>query len=245
MKIKLSSLVLTSMQYIVTLFFLLFTSCSIIGHQNRPVSSDIYLASSSYKNNYYEVFQYRKKGDLNNIEWSIFKNKSNNLYNLTLRYLISPDNKGLLKSFEEQISTHKQILGHIFKRFEMSKITTVRFGTLKEMNPTMRWNCLIAKAASKNKDWLDYRRQYPNHKSKKSSNRILLEIINQDKNILRGFKEIFKPHYRLKLVSVEKVFTYKKNDLASCFEKFSISARQRLIGDAGVFTFSLERQTPR
>lgn len=80
------------------------------------------------------------------------------------------------------------------------------------MQPDGSWNLIVAQAAEKSSDYHDFRKNYPNHASKKSSNDILVDLVKQTQPHA-PFKEMLaKLGLNFELQSVEKVFNSKNQN---------------------------------
>ena len=99
---------------------------------------------------------------------------------------------------------------------------------------------MVAKAAAGNSDWDDWTKNYPKHKSKKSSNTILVEQL-QKLQILEPFYRLFNEFgVAIKLEGVEKVFAQKKSKLKFKDHLKGVTYPRRIMYDAGVFYFKSE-----
>lgn len=233
------------MKFFSITLLLILNSCAL---HKKPVvkkqveTHEVYLVDQDTENIYSNSYEYRLKNDPCFIQWNVYQSKSKGTYGLNLRYYTPFNKERTCINFQEQVNSHKKILSYIFSKYEISKFTSLRTSSLRAINPSRSWNKEISKLASLNADWLDYTKNYPNHKSKKSSNVILVEIIQSNMSILDELQSLLSPHFKLELKSVEKVFAYRKKALPYDIQNNQISANQRLITDAGVYYFKLIKQ---
>lgn len=228
------------MKFIYLLLLVFSSSCANHSPSDQTKEkSKVYLHKPDRDNKFSGVYQYRLKDDKCNIQWSVYHKKESDKLSLSLIYhsLFLEERK--CKSFSKQIDSHKEILAYIFKKHSLDKFKSLTIPSIRKINPTKEWNQRIAEVSSKNKEWLDYTRNYPNHKSRKSSNILLVETINNNELILSEFRQLFLPHLSLELKSVEKVFAYRNKDLIRPVKDRSVGMKQRLMTDAGIFYFKL------
>lgn len=171
------------------------------------------------------------------ITWQVGgDNKVNKPYYLRLRY---GNIKNECPDFKEQKIIHRHILNTIFSQHNKQRFGTLSTGSLYLIEPTYRLNVRIAEHATKNVDWLDYTKNYPHHKSKKSSNDIFVEVAGQA-NACEEIIGLFAEYgFRLKLKFVEKVFAQHLEKLPFK-EKLKVKQfNRRIMYDAGTLDFEL------
>ena len=118
---------------------------------------------------------------------------------------------------------HSEIIERILKDHPASTIKSLSTGGLKSLNPDGSWNLIIAKAAQESKEFQEYRRHYPNHKSKKSDNDIMVDLLLQTQAHGEFKNMLGKHNLKFEIHSVEKVF-YTETEQGD-----------RVIDDAGMF----------
>lgn len=164
------------------------------------------------------------------LEYRFFEVK-NKYHFMSLRYL-----SACTLSFEKQKKIHRRVLKRANIDWDFKKIKNFNSSSLHSIEPSLNWNKEIILAALKSKDVLDYKKNYPNHKSKKGINTILIETINNT-NSLTSFLSLYKEFgLNFILTSCEKVFQMDRN-LASKY-KIDIGDFKTVIYDAGVLNFS-------
>lgn len=164
------------------------------------------------------------------LSWQVTKSKTKDKKNIFLSLQSFHEPKCTM-NFDELKPTHKMILKSILATYPIDTISGIRTPGLKSLNYSGEWNIEVAKASLSSKEWQDFRKYYPHHKSKKSSNEIFIDLVKQtdaDKN----FKVLFKEFgIELEMANVEKVFTGK---LPPHF------ARERVIYDTGVIEWNIK-----
>lgn len=109
--------------------------------------------------------------------------------------------------FPEAAKNHEKVLKRILKDYSPADIKFMLTGGLSTLQPDGSWNLIVAKEADKSAEYQDFRKNYPNHKSKRSSNDILVDIIRHTQ-AHKPFKDMFKKfNLKFELESVEKVFS--------------------------------------
>ncbi len=112
------------------------------------------------------------------------------------------------KSFDQLKPLHLAILAKLFKDFPPSMVKGVWTGGLRTLNRNSEWNEKIIRASLLMPEWQDYRKNYPHHKSKLSSNDMLVMLMKQEAPHVE-FKQLFLGYgLNLEISSVEKVFTH-------------------------------------
>lgn len=138
------------------------------------------------------------------------------------RSLYLMDRSSCKLSFSESQKLHEKVLRRVLKDYPASSIKGIRTGGLRSLQPDGSWNSIVAKAASGNSEYQDYRKNYPNHASKKSSNDIFIDLIKQTKVSAPFQKMLEDLNLGVELESVEKVFNGKDEN------------NKTVINDAGV-----------
>lgn len=142
-------------------------------------------------------------------------------------------------SFSSLIPYHKMILDSIFVRWSPSRFKSISYSSFKHGN-NCSWNIPIALLSAKSKKYAEYRKLYPN--TRYNINALFVEFANQT-DAYKELKDLFLNYeLKLRLKSVEKVFTPKVKDLQNCkeIEEAGLSSNQRLIWDIGISYFTLE-----
>jgi hypothetical protein len=218
------------MKNLTLLFIFVLVSCSetplpvVKNEQTKEVA--VYLDYKDNKNIFTISERYRLKGDKCNIAWTVITSKESQNVGLVLRYMHYLANDKGCKNFSSQIEVHQKILAKIFTKYDTSKFTWVRTEGMRTLNPSGEWNEKMKKLSAKNIEWIDFTRNYPNHKSQKSSNSLLKEELINNFHIIKEFTDIFLPTFSLEISSVEKVFTEKVN-------------KQSVFYDAGIFNYKV------
>ncbi len=146
-------------------------------------------------------------------------------------------------NFKKQVGFHKMIFIEVFKKFKKEKLKYIYTSGFRQFSPDETWSLELAKRSLSSSDWTDYKRNYPNHKSQKSTNKILIELSNQNPSVYSELQGLFKGYgLDIKLIEVEKVFTpklsaWKHNKLLT-----GIPRNTRIITDSGSMVFSVSHQ---
>jgi hypothetical protein len=112
-------------------------------------------------------------------------------------------------TFSQADRLHEKVILRVLNDYSPSTIKTISTNGLRSLQPDGSWNLIVANAAEQSADYQDYRKNYPKHKSQKSSNGILVDLIHQTQ-VLAPFKEMLaKMNLNFELESVEKVFQSK------------------------------------
>lgn len=191
---------------------------------------DIVVQSSGSPNVNYRSISYTANLLKCPITYEISKVKDKYIY-ARLRYL-----KGCSLPFKLQRKTHLRILKRASNDWEIKNINSISTPSIHTINPDYSWNKEIMDAAKLNDEYLDFKKNYPNHKSRKSSNAILIELINE--------RNVFEPYTNMlselgiifKLTHSEKVF--QMNRVSAKKLRYELDGHKTLIYDAGNFTFS-------
>lgn len=153
-----------------------------------------------------------------------------------MRYL-----NGCKKNFQDQLPVHRRILKRAKQDWNFQSINTLNTDGARVIDPSLSWVKKIISKAMESEDVLDYKKNYPNHKSKKSINTILIEIINES----NAFEELLSLYREFKLnfkvVSCEKVF--QMNNKRAKELGIGIGKNKSIIYDAGTYSFSHMKET--
>lgn len=138
-----------------------------------------------------------------------------------------------------QIPFHKKILDKIVRDYPNKNIVSFGFGSLEYLDQTGDTSRNIILSMISNKDYEDYRQNYPEHESKKHINTIFEEHLFEHK-ILKDLDDVFASvHLKLVLLDVEKVFTLKAD---KALEQFKVKLPiKHLIYDAGRYSFTVQK----
>lgn len=113
------------------------------------------------------------------------------------------------RPFQDLCSLHEVVLKRVLQDYPAATISSLGTSGLKSLQPDGSWNDVIAKASSESPEWQDFRKNYPNHTSKLSSNQILVNLIHTKRPHL-PFKEMLqKVGLNFEIEGVEKVFNAK------------------------------------
>jgi len=182
------------------------------------------------------------KGDCS-IIWEVEVAREDGPKKLTLRTRY-PSGVKCKSTFAEQLPLHRQVLGEIFKDWNKSQFRMLFLQPFERLEPAYTWNIRIAMASANSSDWKDRCKNYPKHKSGKSSNEIFVEIANQV-NACKELADLFEEFdLKIKLDSVEKVFAQKAKELPFYQELKlqGLEVNPSLIYDAGMNYFSISRK---
>jgi hypothetical protein len=114
-------------------------------------------------------------------------------------------------AFAQAAPLYEKVLGRVLKDYAPSTIKSLHTSSLKTLQPDGSWNLIVAKAAEQSADYQDFRKNYPKHKSQKSSNGIFVDLVHQTQ-VHAPFKEMLaKMNLNFELETVEKVFQ-SRND---------------------------------
>jgi hypothetical protein len=126
------------------------------------------------------------------------------------------------RPFQELCGLHEVVLKRVLQDYPPTTISSLGTSGLKSLQPDGSWNDVIAKASNESLEWQDFRKNYPNHKSKLSSNQIMVNLIQTERPHL-PFKEMLqKVGLNFEIEGVEKVFNGKNEQ------------GQTIINDAGM-----------
>lgn len=215
------------MKYLVVLFFLLqllTLGCTPKTELEKPAEKEVLVKPSPYNSigsdrleTNYEVEEENCK-----IAWQIISLSKDKKIEAHLIHRTVCD-----RNFDAIIFLHNRVLSRLLKDYPAAVIKSLATGGLKSIQQDGSWNDIVANAASVSKDYLDYRKNYPNHKSKKSINDIFVDLVLQTQPHA-PFKKMLASHgLKFELAGVEKVFNSK------------MSSGETLIDDAGMFSWKL------
>jgi hypothetical protein len=140
------------------------------------------------------------------------------------------------RNFKDQLPVHRRILKRANQDWDFKVINSFRTSGMRSIDPSLTWSKKIISKALKSEDVLDYKKNYPNHKSKKSSNAILVELINET-NAFDEFLSLYREfNMKFKIVGCEKVFQLDRTRALKL--KVDIGDHKSIIYDAGTYSFS-------
>ena len=147
--------------------------------------------------------------------------------------------QGCKLPFEMQKTIHINLLKRASKDWNFKELSSVGTSSLGTIEPNQDWIKKVMQLALKDKDVLDYKKNYPKHNSKLSSNSILVNLIKEH-GILDPFISVFKTvGVDLKLEGCEKVFQMQANQAKEL--GVDISPHKMMIYDAGTFYFKKQK----
>ena len=173
--------------------------------------------------------------------WEVHKLKDKAEYMLRTR---QPGSSSCELSFEQQAPIHRAILKKVFTQWKPSQFNSMMTSGLRSLQPDGEWSAQVALRSHQSSDWQDYRKNYPNHKSGKSTNSLLVELAN-DPPVYKGLIDLFAEFgIKVQLSEVEKVFAQPAKKL-DFFDKVKgqVPDDARLIYDAGAFWYRLSPQS--
>jgi hypothetical protein len=192
------------MNKLILLFILLLAACT---PKTLPVAEpSVKVETASYPNTKRVETNYTlSQGDCN-ISWQTTAEKEADTLKV---YLINRTQ--CVRPFQELCGLHEVVLKRVLQDYPPATISSMWTSGLKSLQPDGSWNDVIAKASEESPEWQDFRKNYPNHKSKLSSNRILVRLLLAKQPHL-PFKEMLqKMGLHFEIESVEKVFNTKNN----------------------------------
>lgn len=225
------------MKLIILIFFL--TSCSTSPVTAPAIHSPVKVTENELLKdgpNYDRSYSLSDKEC--HITWMPSGARNGSSYNLSLRY--RPGSK--CPSFKKQLPLHHEILSNVFKDQEKLLLQNLLTGSFYHLEPTFTWNVPIAALASRNPEWEDYTRNYPRHSGRRSINDLFVELVNNS-NAYKELKELFELFgKKIELVSVEKVFAQKMNELPFKEQLAAQGVRYKrsLMYDAGMLVFRVQ-----
>ena len=180
---------------------LILSACS--GKDVPEVKKQVELVNSEYS---VKLTRYSLPVENCVVTWEANRTPDKALRNISIQYRAPYP---CTKSFEELRPAHQRILKTLFLDHPADHIKGMHTGGLASLQPNGSWNKVIAEAATKSEDYLDFRKNYPKHASKKSSNDILVDLLHQERpyapftNLLADFG------FQVEVEGVEKVFNSK------------------------------------
>lgn len=217
------------------LLFLFFTSCT-----SKPVTkleipkSSLVRTKNVLQGDYAEFMErFVARNEMCEITWEITKLKSVEKRNIFLRFH-GHGEQVCHQSFSELRSTHELILQTILTDYPADTIKSLVTSSLQTMNPEGSWNFQIAEAGLVSLDWADFRKNYPKNKSKKTSNKIFVDLLLST-DAHKEFKTLLWDHHlSFEVFRVEKVFS-EVLDQRSFGKQIPESIKgRRVIYDAGM-----------
>lgn len=184
------------------LFILILSACT---PKTPPVAESLVkVETSSYPNTHrVETVYTHTQGDCV-VSWQTITDTEGNNLKVYLR-----NRTQCTRPFQELCGLHEVVLKRVLQDYPVATITSLGTSGLKTLQPDGSWNDVIAKASSESLEWQDFRKNYPNHKSKLSSNQILVNLLHAKQPHL-PFKEMLqKVGLNFEIEGVEKVFNAK------------------------------------
>jgi hypothetical protein len=195
------------------------------------------LSDSTNEGNKKQISYLMKSANCN-IQWLFTKGHNNSENEISIR-LSYPQSSKCNLNFKEQVKLHKKILSRAFKDWNKKLITSISTSSFNTINPSSEWNIRIVNAGVVNKILSEYKKNYPEHKSKFSINQIFVDITNTS-NAYKELKDMFNDFgLNIELESCEKVF----NGNAGKIREFGIQLTRfgSMIYDAGLLVFKVKR----
>lgn len=184
------------------LFILILSACT---PKTPPVAEPmVKVETSSYPNTHrVETVYTHTQGDCG-VSWQTTADKAAGTLKVYLQ-----NRTRCSRPFQEVCGLHEEVLKRVLQDYPAATISSLGSGGLKTMQPDGSWNEVIAQASSESPEWQDFRKNYPNHKSKLSSNQILVNLIHA-KRPHQPFVEVLqKVGLNFEIGGVEKVFNAK------------------------------------
>lgn len=119
------------------------------------------------------------------------------------------DRSNCKKPVDELLNLHGKVIDRLLKDYPPSSIKSISTSGLSSLQPDGSWNAAVAGAARSSKDYQEYRKSYPDHKSKKSINSIFVELVLQTQTHAPFRKMLEARGLNFELYEVEKVFHTK------------------------------------
>ncbi len=166
--------------------------------------------------------------------------------NLTI-YPTYPHDRNCALSFKKQLPINRAIFKAIFKDRNKKDFTGLHTFSFRVLDSSRNWSMKIALASIKSEDYIDYRKNYPNHKSGKHINEIFVDISNSNM-VYENLESLLREHnLSIMLTGVEKVFSDKVMNIQSYDKqlynlliKQGVNEKQRVLYDAGSFYFNVK-----
>lgn len=215
-----------------------------LSHLSNPSSGKVIKSIKDSNNLYIEkTGTYLLKKDGCSICWEVSMDRDKEK-KITLRAK-QPFGVKCTYPFVKQLPLHREIFIEIFKDWKKNRFHTLFLGPLNRVEPANTWNIRIAMASANSSEWIDWCKNYPNHSSGKTINRIFVELANQV-DAYRELEGLFNEFgLKIELNAVEKVFSTKAKDLPFFQELKSkgLTGSRRLIYDAGMIYFSISQKS--
>lgn len=184
---------------------LLFLTLSCTPDTKKDVPTvEVTVETNALGDNSRVISAYELKHNDCNVRWQTISTKEEkglnvHLQNRTICYL----------PFQEVANSHEAVLQRIQKDYSASTIKSISTGGLRTLQSDGAWNDIVGKAAAESPEYQDFRKNYPNHKSKLSSNEIFVKLLKSTQ-AHAPFKEMLKKAgLNFEVEGVEKVFNDK------------------------------------
>lgn len=175
--------------------------------------------------------------------WSVSSSKKDKKINLRAYSKSEALPSTCPTKLSKKLELHKKVLTEIHKDFPLTEGSAFMTSELDPVPSNNEHNIQIILASLDSADYLDYKKNYPHHKSQKSANRILKELIKKN-NIDKDLKLLFADfNLAPELESVEKVFTSRGTRIKSAnFPAHLRNSKKRFMTGAGMYWFKLKRR---
>lgn len=184
------------------IFIFLLTACT--PKTSPVVQPEVKIETSSYPNTHrVETVYTYSQGDCV-VSWQTTADQEGNALKVYLR-----NRTQCTRPFQELCGLHEVVLKRVLQDYPVATITSLGTSGLKSLQPDGSWNDVIAQASSESLEWQDYRKNYPNHKSKLSSNQILVNLLHTKRPHLPFIEMLQKMGLHFEIGGVEKVFNAK------------------------------------
>lgn len=162
-----------------------------------------------------------------------------------------PYNKNCALSFNKQLPINRAIFKAVFNDWNKKDFTSLDTSSFELLDPSRDWNLKIALASIKSEDYIDYKKNYPNHKSGKHINEIFVDISNSIM-VYEKLESLFREHnLSIILTGVEKVFGDKVENIKPHDETLynllinqGVNIKKRVLYDAGSYYFNIKQTKP-
>lgn len=160
------------------------------------------------------------------IRWDIHRTLEKTQRNILLRN--RTDSPQCKLSFEELKADHIKVLVELLKDFKVETIQSLGTPSLKSIQHNGSWGNAIANAAAHSSLWQDYRKNYPNHKSKLSPNAIFIGLLNE-----------LQPHEPFRQMLKEVGIVAEIKDVEKVFTRIDLETKKSVIYDAGSLSWEI------
>ena len=142
------------------------------------------------------------------------------------------------KSLNDRIAVHGLVLKAIHEKWGIAPNSEFMTQHLEPVPASEKPTIEIAVHSSTNIDYVDYKKNYPKHRSKKTTNRILKELITEHE-IDQGLHMLFQfVGINIELMCVEKVFTVRGTQLKTAVLPHELRrSQQRVMTGAGMYWY--------